>query len=431
MKVTGIKESGSNRLLITAIKQSLANNSIPELKSDDPIKSLINDSLFYHVKLSEVNHFELFRLSQVFRNKLRILNSYEASIPDLSRLREIFPGISESDENNGEGLPLAETCHFVISNLFNLISQMESDDDIISEGTSNLFIPMISRFYDVQIPISFIDFIESMNDEELIELFDDNYPNNLDLIISKDIHSVKTMISIGFVKLTSIIKYNTRYDKLLNDIIYKPLKVDDSNNIYKLAPLSFEKYDDINRGIESCMLYLNTPEEIEKSMRKISRINNPLEINFVVQLPIYHMQMISSFYDNIKLPIQYNSTMSTIINNGLIFDDFKTCEFVNDDSEEGQLKLHQHEEGISSYRQRINEANSLLLNTISILIKSKSDINSSDIFSLLPPIYKTTAVIKYNTKEKYQNNIHPIINSMFNDMAKFASDIIEDLGKYK
>jgi hypothetical protein len=433
MKLADIRESGSNHILLMAIKHD---EDIKNIRQDESLISIINDELFYLIRLNGVNHFELFRLSQVFRDKLRILNTTPAEVPTLSELREIFPGegnIIKREENDvtiEDKVPLADSAHFAISSFINLTSQMESDNDIITPGAANLFFPMITRKYDVQIPLSFVDLIESMNDTEIEGLINENYPSTLKDIIDAETHGVKVMISIGFVRLTDIIKYNERYNSLLKDIIYSPLTLDKRNNLYKVMPSSFSKYDKINRGIEKCILYNTGKEQIEKSMKRISRIKNNLEVEFVIQLPIYHMQILLNSLDNTVLPVLYNSSMKNIIDTGLIYEDFKMLDYESDDEDETKIKLEEHEEGISSYRTRITESNQLALNVLPLILKSEKDISNSDAFSILPSIYRSTAVVRYNTEYDYPS-IDPVIDSMFMDMKNISSGILEDIAKYK
>ena len=84
MKITSITESGSNNTLLWAISNGA------DIKSDIPLQSIINDELFFLVRLEDVNMFELFRLTQHFRNKLRIINEHMAAIPDDSDLINRF-----------------------------------------------------------------------------------------------------------------------------------------------------------------------------------------------------------------------------------------------------------------------------------------------------------------------------------------------------
>ena len=62
MKVTEIKESGSNNVLMWALHNSA------DIKSDIPLINIIDDEMHYIVTLSGVNMLELFRLTQAFRN---------------------------------------------------------------------------------------------------------------------------------------------------------------------------------------------------------------------------------------------------------------------------------------------------------------------------------------------------------------------------
>ena len=109
MKITSITESGSNNTLLWAISNGA------DIKSDIPLQSIINDELFFLVRLEDVNMFELFRLTQHFRNKLRIINEHMAAIPDDSDLINRFPGSFTDPENPDVHLPLIDAAKHATS----------------------------------------------------------------------------------------------------------------------------------------------------------------------------------------------------------------------------------------------------------------------------------------------------------------------------
>ena len=148
MKILSIKESGSNNILRWAIEQGA------EIKSDIQLCGLINNDLFYLVELSEVNFFELFRLTQLYRNKLKVISEEKAEVPNQSELMKYFSGECSLDPNEPEKKsPAYEIAEYCISNFINLALQMNTDDDIISLNGAKLFIPMIARKFTIQLPI--------------------------------------------------------------------------------------------------------------------------------------------------------------------------------------------------------------------------------------------------------------------------------------
>jgi hypothetical protein len=428
MKLTEIKEAGANNILMMAI------NNGASIKEDTPLISLINNELFYLVTLEDVNLFELFRLSQSFRDKIRIINEKPADVPSPEELKISFPGESVvSDNGTDTSVNLSDAAKHVIMNFINLTSQMNTDDDIISTGAARLFLPMMSRKFDIQFPMSFIDLIDSMSKEESARLFTKDYPNTIDEILTEQSHGVKTMISLGFVQLTSILKYNERYDKLLKTIKYSPLKSQQTSKMYKMSLLGFERRDNISRGMQVCSLFNANQSTLESAMKRMSRLKTPLELKFVVQMPIQYMQLLLNSFSSDILPIIYESSMTTILDDGLVYEDFKSSQFENDESEEGMKKLEEHNEAISAYRTRITEANQIMLNILPVLIKSETDVNITHVFSLMPSLYMATAVISYNTEysKKYLEHTDPLIVEMFQEMDDISRGVIEDINKTK
>ena len=75
MKITDIKEAGCNNLLMYSLQHGAS------LADDKPLISLINDEYFYLVNISDLNFYEVFRLTQMYRDKLRVLSSEHGAIP--------------------------------------------------------------------------------------------------------------------------------------------------------------------------------------------------------------------------------------------------------------------------------------------------------------------------------------------------------------
>jgi len=86
MNIVSIKEAWSNNIISCAI----TNNA--NIVSDLALQSLINDELCYIITLDNVNLFELFRLTQTYRDKLRIIEESKAEVPSMEELKIFFPG---------------------------------------------------------------------------------------------------------------------------------------------------------------------------------------------------------------------------------------------------------------------------------------------------------------------------------------------------
>ena len=429
LNIIDIKESGANNTLLWALSNGA------NIKEDVPLTSLINDETFYLVTLSGVNFFELFRLTQMYRDKLRIVSENVSALPSNKELKDTFPG---EYRDGDDALDLADVADNVISNFMNLAAQMGTDDDIIQPGAARLFIPMIARKFDIQIPLSFIDLIDMMSTDEASKLFTTDYPGTLKEIIENKVHGVQINLSMGFVKATQILKYDERYDKYLKLTKYAPIKsYKYQDRLIKFAMLGFAKKDNITRGEIRSTLFKANPEVIINNMKRISKLSTPLEVDFAVELPIQYMQILENSFGNDMLAIQYESSMSTIIDAGLVYEDFITTTYPTTDEdnlgEEEQNKIIEAGNAIETYRVRITGANQLLLNTIPTLIQSNSDVDVTSVFSMLPSIYMAKAVIRVNMDNihKYVSHYDSEISHMFHEMQISINKLIEDINNTK
>lgn len=426
MKVLDIKEAGANEILMWAISNGA------DIKNDQPLQSIINDEMFYLVTLGNVNFLEVFRLTQMYREKLRIIEEYKADVPPRKELMELFNGNYHKDENgNDKDFPLYEAVEHVTNTFINLVLQMKTDDDIIHHNAQRLFLPMISRKFDVQIPISFIDLIESMSEDESSQLFNENYPNTLNDIITSESHNAINILKLGFLKGTSIIRYNKRYDSYLKVIKYSPLSNITSDKLYKYALLGFHKYNPILRSEIRCSLFMPNKDLFSNKLKTIGRLSTPLKIQFVIQLPIQYMQILENSFSRDELEIMYESSMASILDSGLVYNDFITYETDDDNNDDEEFEKHNN--AISAYRVRITEANQILLNTITLLLNSNYDVDVTSTFAMLPSVYSTKAVITIDMSkvDKYINHSEPIISEMFKDILNTANTILEDIKKTK
>ena len=430
MKIIDIKESGCSNILMWALTNGA------DIKSDDPLISLINDETFYLVTLGDVNFFELLRLTQIYRNKLRIRNEYPASIPPRKDLKLLFPGeevIPNPEEGEKPSISYAELGEGAISKFMALVSQMTADDDIIPSGAVRLFLPMITRRFDVQIPVSFIDLIQSMNDDEIGQLFNQDYPNSIQTIIDAEIHGFKHTLGMLFVRGTQIIKYDARYDKYLKSIKYAPLKTyPHQDRLYKFALIGFFKKDNISRTEIKCSLFKPSNTVAAQTLKRIGTLNTPLELEFVVQMPLHYVQLMENSFDREELDILYESSMSNIIENGLVFENFKSTE-LDPENEENSDEIGNFMANIDSYRIRIAESNEMLVKTIKVLLNGHEDVDVTSVFSMLPSIYMMNCVIRINS-EKIQalvNHTDPIISEMFQEMSAIVSSVNDDIRKAK
>lgn len=429
MQISNIKESGSNNILLWAIK----NGDV--IKDDAQIQSIVNDELFYLFTLKDVNFFELFRLTQMYREKLRIINEYSSDVPSHKELASLFPGeFIPNDNDSDKKIPLYETAEHCITNFINMVLQMKNDDDIIAPSSLRLFLPMISRKFDVQIPVSFIDFIDSMNNEEAEYIFNSDYPKNIEQIIGVENHGVNRIIQLGFLKATSIVKYNKRYDQYLEITKYSPIKTCKNNELYKFGLLGFHKFDNVSRGEIRCNLFNPDTESLGKLFKRLSTTNTPLYIDFAIQLPIEYMNILLGTFSREELQVSYESSMGSIIDGGISFNDFIIPEYDPDNmDEETSTRIESIQNSIEAYRVRITEANQITLNTISTILNSENDINISSAFAMLPSIYSAKAIItiKVEDANKYIDTFDPLLSKMFKDIFDTAKKVMEDINSVK
>ena len=411
MRITEIKESGCSNILSWAI----SNNA--DIKNDPALVSLINDELFYLITLSDVNFFQLFRLTQIIRDQLRIRNERTAVVPTIEKLEEFFP----TQDGKGDEASTAGMVKEVIEDFVGLVKQMSSDDDIITRGTARLFLPMITRTFDVQIPMRFIDFIDEMTAKETFQLFTHEYPNTLSKILEEEAHGVRTKFMMGVFNGTKIIRYDPQYDKLLKAIKYAPLKTYQKNRMYKLALLGFSKQT--GGGEVRCNLFKMNPTQMQEKMKQLVSMSSQLEFDFMVQLPIQHMQIIENSFSRDILPVSYESSMRNIVENDLIYDNLE------DPTIEESEKVTTDME---AYRIRIAESNKRLMNMIEYIF-SQNQSDPSFTFSLLPSVYRTNAMFQVNNTniKDFMAINDPIISDMFEEMYMIMNSVSEDIRKSK
>lgn len=415
MKIATIEESGNNSTLLWAIKSNA------DIANDKPLISIINDELFYLVTVEDVNFFELFRLTQTYRNKVRVTLSQKAAIPTVEELSTVFGG-----ETNYEGsaIPNAQIAENAISLFANMAMQMFADDDIIDTSASQMFLPMIARKFTVQIPYSFSDLVFSINPENHAHdaIFNKDYPSTLSRI--NEINpSVFNMILINLISVTEPIKYNSHYNDLLKVTKYFPIKKQKSDKLYRLGMIGFHKYNNLTRGETNCSLFQLDSESYAKKVSIMNHLSTPLQIDFAVQLPIEYMQALENYFSDEDLKIRYESSMLHIIDNGLRYNDFKLS--ISDDASQ----ITAHNEQIEAYRERIKNCELSLMNTIQILLGAdKLLVDQTSLFSTLPSIYMTNAVITYDiSKEKKYESAIPFISDMLNEMKEIARSLIASM----
>lgn len=430
MVITNIRESGTSNVL----KWAISNGA--DIKSDIQLQSIINDETFYLMTIKDVNFLELFRLTQMFREKVRVIEEKKADVPIRKELREMFQGDFVEDPENepDKKVPLHELVEYSAQTFLNLAMQMNADSDIIRPETVRLFIPMLCRRFDVQIPVGFLDFISGIRtSEEAARIFTTDYPNTLiSEVVEAEESNVRNMLYLNLMKATSIIRLDQRYDQLVKMTKYTPLRKAPAGNLYKFRMTGFFKYDNISRGETRCSMFHPNKSEMAQAMKKLSHLTTPLKVEFVVQLPIQYMQLILNAFSREELGITYESSMSSIIDGGIEFHDFVTHNYdENSEDPDEQAKITEYNNSIEAYQTRITEANQAVLSTIPILINNPTDVDITGAFSLLPAIYSTKAIFTLNMDhiQKYASHFDPTIATMFQEMIAVCQSLQEDINR--
>ena len=424
MKIIDINECGSSNILKWAIHNEA------DIKNDMSLQALINTDTFYQVRIEDVNMLELFRLSQLYRDKVHVIEEKRAEVPAVTELKKMFPGTITVE---GEEASASDAAEHACNMFINLALQMNADDDVIRHESARLFLTMLSRHFVVDIPLSFTDFLATFRTPEVARiLFNSNYPSNLhDVVISDetpvagfedDLAMVRNMIMLYIVKGTSVVKYDEHYEQLLRLVKYAPLRKCSNDKLYKFRMSAFSKYNNITRGESRCSMFNISKPLLAESIKKINSIDSPLHVDYVVQLPIHYMNMIENTYTAEELPIAYESSITSIVEGGLIFNDFVSPEF--DESFE-EDKIEQHKNSIELYKNRINEANQTTINSIALLLQNEGDLDVTATFALLPSIYTTKAVVtlKMEYASIYLSHYDPLVRTMFAEMIEMADSI--------
>lgn len=420
MKITAIKSCGSTNLLRWAIENGA------DIRDDIQLASIINNETFYQLTIEDVNFLELFRLTQLYREKLHVTNVRMAEVPSKEELAKSFSGSFETD---GEKFQIEDVVSHVLSMFFDIVLQMESDNDIITDKSAKLYFPMLCRKFDIEIPLSFVDLLGAIppDAEKVKKVFNNDYPANLnDVIFNDEDTMILHMLTLYFIKSTSIIKYNDHFEDLLKVTKYAPLRKIKSDKLYKFAMLGFSRFNTITRGESRVEFFNVNKSDLENTMKVMKSSRAPIKVEFIIQLPIHYMQLLENTYTSEELGVLYESSMSSIVEDGIFNTNFSIPESVDENDTD---KVKEYENAIEVYTTRINEANQTMLNAIPIVLNNSVDVDFTNTFSLLPSIYTTKAVVTLNSDciDKYLNHFDPVLRSMFEEMVEQMKSIIRDL----
>jgi hypothetical protein len=280
-----------------------------------------------------------------------------------------------------------------------------------------------------------MDFVDSVTPDDAKKIFTSEYPKTLQLINDDENHNTRKILQLAFLKGTAIVKYDKRYDDLIKGTKYSLLNTYKEDTLYRFALVDFYKVNPITKEQIRINMFKTNPDEIVPLLKKMGRIESPLMADFVVELPIQYMQMVENEFTRDILPIAYESSMNSIIEGGIRYNDFNLPAVqLNSTAEEDQPKITEYNNAVSAYRVRIAEANQVLLNAITMLLAdegegSNLEVDPTATFSMLPAIYKTKAVFNinfdnlYTLKEFYEPYIAQLFNDIYEQCFQISSDI--------
>ena len=235
------------------------------------------------------------------------------------------------------------------------------------------------------------------------------------------------MLMLGFPKATSVIKYNKQYEKYLNVLKYRKIETTKTNQLYNIRLDGFFKVNPVTRAIVKSSLFNANKAEMSNTLKVLATTQDTLKVEFMVQLPLQYMQSLLNDFSTDEIGVQYESTMSNILSNGI-----GKLNFITYDNEgtEDEEKIKARETRLTGYRTRIKECLSIALNTIQALITSDTDADSNSIFALLPVLYRANALVTIDLqyeKEYLEYSGNPEVASMLKDMVDMANQVVSNI----
>lgn len=424
MKISNIRFHGNHNILDYAI----ANEA--DILHDNDLISIISQDTSVSITLKDVQFFELFPLLCRYRDKITIHSESDFSMPTSEFLNKHFPKY-KNDE--GKMTPVSKMVQMVIDNFFNLHLQMKADANIISPFGASLFIPLMCRTSEIEIPISFEDLMipireaenaklenPSAEESEIVKLFDNpnfsldmlskalieeslNKPNNPTTIFNQLMLAINRMVYIDDRKMEF-----SHMDNLNNAFRYSLLPKNPTDKLYSFAPIGFFKID---RNIKhSVNFFKGNQEDLNNKIDVICHIDSPLFVQFVASMPLLFMSALLRVSPD---TIQIDSIGSnyTIISNGIRTNNF-TLPIDNSDG-----SINHTTENISAYIARIEHAHSVAFNTIKALLDSMNSYPTL-LMNVLPPIYSNRCLITIDSEKIQGVKASPLNIEMLADMIK-------------
>ena len=410
MYFSDIAESNQSNILNWALMNKA------NIVNDIALIDLINDEMKYLITIEDVNFLQLYELTQMYRDQLKILYQSPIVVPTDEEFKSLF---GEGDKDlNAKPFELAQQA---IKRYTDLVTQIESNKEEgnrISKETplDILFIPMICRHYTIQLPLRFIDFIYLLSESEYKSTFSSSYPYTLEDLIkpSKNPQSFSNKLLIQLMKNSIPAQFNSRLIKYLDITKFNSLKKkNDDEQFYSPTLLNFGFEDPLTKKVIKYSFFKSKPEDLKLTLKKIRKYHiEDMNYEFAIQIPVEYMQILENHFNNGMVEIKYRLSFDSIVNKGF---NYKQIIKIRD--------LDQNvTEAVDTYAVRLHEAAIDNITNINILLnilkEKKADINIGDIYSLLPAIYSVQAVIKISSNDIKEiiNVSHPMIKSIFLDI---------------
>lgn len=418
MKLVDIAESNSSSILKWAIDHNA------KFKKDLGLADIISDDMHYILTFDDVNFLELYRLTEIYRTKLKIIRTNEIRKPSDQYFEETFQGI------NDKGISFGTIAKAGIEKYINIIKQIDANrkKGNFESLIDNLLIPMICRTFSIQIPFRFIDLIFAASDQELNSIFNNMYPETLNSLIDRGGLGFENQLILKIIKTIGIKPYEPKTVKYLDITKFNFLKKNNKEHkFYDPVLLSFEKKSKLTGKIIKFSFFKSNQEELKMTLKRLKKMTEPFEFEFAIQIPLEYMQQIMNNYSSDIIDIRYVSSFEMITGRGFDYNQI--------------VKIRDYEneidEPIDLYGARLHEA--ALENTAAVTELFKNALGTTrdqiisliDIFSLLPSVYTTQITIKVSAEDfkKLMNETNPFIKSIFIKMSQQLNLLKNDIDK--
>lgn len=422
MKLSSITQTNYSSILKWAVK----NNA--NFKKDLGLTDIISDDMKYILTFDDVNFLELYRLSEIYRDRLTITKMNPIITPSDSYFEEHFEGQSTT---NQDLIKYSKMAKVGIEKYLDILKQVDAnrENDVFVNPLDVLFVPMLCRRFSVQIPLRFIDLIFAISESEMSSVFNYTYPDSLDNLIDNGGLGFETKLMVKMIKTIGIAPYEPKTIKYLDITKFNALqKKTEEKNFYDPVLLSFWKINPITGQEIKFSFFKTNKDELERVLKKLKKIDSPMELEFAIQLPLEYMQIIQKTYNNQLVDISYRSSFEVIADKGFNYD--RICQLRDYDSTEIT------ETPVELYTIRLHEA--ALQNKIAVTNLAKAAYSETgnvisliDVFSLLPSVYTTQAVIKINSQnlKKLMTETNPFVKSIFTKIQQQFNLLKNDMEK--